>query len=105
MKIVSALLVIVLLLHLGCVGSCVAASTEPPCHQHQSQQNINSSCSDRPLIEAKTAATGKCALELVAMLPVLTQTVAFNELASLQHAADNPPGISDTSVTTPVLRI
>ena len=105
MKIVCALLVVVLLVHLECIGSCLAESAQPPCHQHQSQHDANSSCSDKPLVDANSAAAGKCTLELADMLSVLAGAQTFNEVTLPQLVANHLPGISDRTAATLVLRI
>ena len=87
MKIVCALLVVVLLVHLQCIGSCLAESAQPPCHPHQSQHDANSSCSEQATdSRPSSAAAGKCTLEVPAILPVLAGALTFNEVTLLLNS-------------------
>ena len=86
MKTLCSSLILLLLLHLQCGGSCLAeslglpgrtapASTEPPCHQHgqtpvndqQPPHQADSICSQGPLIQSKLS-IGKVVLHLDATL-------------------------------------
>ena len=89
MKLLPKFLVLVMLIHLQCGGSCLveafggpvhsaAANEEPSCHHHQdapagdNQQpshDENAPCSRGQLIESKTYDFGKVVLQTAAILP------------------------------------
>src|SRR2546429_5575187 len=88
MKMFSALLVGVLLLHLQCGGSCLfssferkidvpSTSSEPPCHKHAEipskgqapSRDGNSPCNQGPVADSKLSSGGKITLPMPAMLP------------------------------------
>jgi len=83
MKTASTILILILLAHLQCGGSCVIetlkhsspATSDPPCHQHnqnpEKERPVHQSegtCSQGPLIESK-ALVKRVALPELAMLP------------------------------------
>src|SRR6516162_4758052 len=89
MKFLPKFLVLVMLIHLQCGGSCLveafggpahsaAASEEPSCHHHQDapaddnpqpSHDANAPCSRGQLIESKTYDFGKVVLQMAAILP------------------------------------
>jgi hypothetical protein len=124
MKYVCMLLIAVLVVHLQCGGSCLAemlssqadvskGSAEPPCHQHQQQSSdvpqprhdTVSSCSQGPIIDAKATASGKCALDVAAISPIVSRPPSFTAPVGPQPVVNNPPGIPDPTFATSVLRI
>src|SRR5215470_10653868 len=100
MKLLPTFLVLVMLIHLQCGGSCLveafggpvhsaAASEEPSCHHHQdvpaddNQQpshDANAPCSRGQLIEFKTYNSGKVVLQTAAILPAEAPSLLMIDL-------------------------
>src|SRR5215467_935213 len=95
MRIFSALLVGVLLLHVQCGGSCLlsafgtkadvsSTSSEPPCHHQEGtptkdqtpSHDSNSPCDQGPVTESKLSFAGKVTTQLPAILATAYQLVA-----------------------------
>jgi len=123
MKYLGMLLILAVVVHLQCDGSCLAdmlnakaatttSSAEPPCHQHQQPSDSTqphhdnvSSCTQGPIIEAKAAATGKCILDATAGLVLVSPLVRFTESVSYVSLTHYPPDNSFFISVGSVLRI
>jgi hypothetical protein len=124
MKIVSAVLVSVLFLHLQCGGSCLlgafgaeadvpAASSEPPCH-HQSESpsktpapahDNNGPCDQSPVTEFKLSAAGQLTLQFVAILPTTVSHMESYDSLIAGFTLEKPPHLSAPIILISVLRI
>jgi len=118
MRILSAIVSVVLVIHLQCGGLCLAdslksAANEQPCHQrsnvpsklpHQ-PDDTSTRCGQGSLIEARIAFAAKHMLAVtVPVVPVLTRFVLSDESFNPPFRAENPPG-TYSSQTTTILRI
>jgi hypothetical protein len=108
MKFLSGSLILLLLLHLQCGGSCrkPATKTPPPCHkqensppsQPQSSHEADGPCNQGQLIESKTFHSGKVALELAAVLPLSLAAAMASDL----RLPTITPGIASVASPPPV---
>jgi hypothetical protein len=122
MKYLGMLLIVALVVHLQCGGSCIAetmtsktaaptSSLDPPCHEHQQpndspEQNQDgfNACSQGSFIEAKAGATGKALLNVPMILPLVSHAVSAE--APFTHLSIiNPTSTLVPTVATSVLRI
>ena len=118
MKILGAILIAVLFVHLQCGGSCLAASskppvsTDPPCHKQSgtpadsSQQNheTGNRCSQGSVTEAKAAGCGKHVLQVVAVVAPVAAAATLDAISRPVYL-QSPPNISSQSSAVFVLRI
>src|SRR5215467_5895678 len=124
MKMFSALLVGVLLLHLQCGGSCLfssfgrqvdvpSTSSEPPCHKHaeipskgQSPSRDGSSpCNQGPVADSKLSSGGKITLQMPAMLPATVESLAPFDFGITGFITKKTPHLRPSVVRLSVLRI
>src|SRR6266704_7142130 len=117
MKMFSALLVGVLLLHLQCGGSCLFGSfegkidtpstnSEPPCHKHAEvpskgqapARDGNSPCNQGPVANSKLSSVGKIALQMPAMLPATVGPLAGFDSGISGFIAERPPHLPSSVV-------
>src|SRR5262245_34012383 len=123
MKTLSTMLILLLLLHLQCGGSCLAESldramqgatdAQPPCHQHgqtptnqpqQSSHHVEGTCAQGPVIEAKLG-IGKAVLQLGAILPDAIAASQPIDFEMHRHIPDDLRSLSPQPSTISVLRI
>jgi hypothetical protein len=124
MKMVSAVLVSLLFLHLQCGGSCLlgafgakadlpAASSEPTCH-HPSESpsktpapahDNNGPCNQSPVTEFKLSAARQVTLQFVAILPATVSYMESYESFIAAFAPEKPPHLPTPIVLASVLRI
>jgi hypothetical protein len=118
MKPLSAILGLVLVMHLQCGSLCLTDSFRPPaneqpCHKHsgapartpQQPHETSSRCGQGSLIEAKTAVGGKHVLMVVvAVIPIPPTIVRSGETFVPSLRKENLPP-ADFPFTAAVLRI
>ena len=118
MKPLSAILGLVLVMHLQCGSLCLADSFKPPaneqpCHKHsgaptstpQQPHETSSRCGQGSLIEAKSAVGGKHMLVAVAaVIPVPPTIVRSRELSLPSLRSQNLPP-DQFLITRSILRI
>jgi len=124
MKMFSALLVGVLLLHLQCGGSCLfgsfegkidtpSTSPEPPCHKHAEipskgqapSRDGNSPCNQGPVADSKLSSGGKVTLQMPLMLPATVGPVAAFDFGITGFIAEKTPHFPSSVARLSVLRI
>ena len=124
MKMFSALLVGVLLLHLQCGGSCLfssfgrnvdgpATSSEPPCHKQAEtpskapapSRDGNSPCNQGPVADSKSSSGGKITLQMPAMLPATVGPLATFDFGITGFIAEKRPHLPSSAARLSVLRI
>src|SRR5215510_14012935 len=124
MKIFSALLVGVLLLHVQCGGSCLVSafrtmaepsstSSEPPCHRHEGtptkdqapSHDSKSPCDQGPITESKLSFGGKVTSQLPAILPTACRLLAPFDWGITGFIEEKPPNLSHSLARLSVLRI
>ena len=124
MKMLAALLVGVLLLHLQCGGSCLSSSferkvdepstsSEPPCHKHtevpsKSQapsRDGHSPCNQGPVADSKLSSGGKVTLQVPAMLPATVGLLATFDFGITGFIPEKTPHLPSSTVRLSVLRI
>ena len=123
MKMFSALLVGVLLLHLQCGGSCLfgsfegkidtpSTSPEPPCHKHAEipskgqapSRDGNSPCNQGPVADSKLSSGVKVTLQMPA-IPATVGPLAGFDFGISGFIAERPPHLPSPVVRLSVLRI
>ena len=123
MKMLSALLVGVLLLHLQCGGSCLfssfgrhvdvpATSSELPCHKHAEtpskapvpSRDGNSPCNQGPVADSKLSSGVKVTLQMPA-IPATVGPLAGFDFGISGFIAERPPHLPSPVVRLSVLRI
>jgi len=118
MKILCAILIAIVVVHLQCGGSClgesskIPVSTDPPCHQHSNTpkdsdqpHESNNRCGQGSLIEAKAAGFGRHVLQPIAFIvPAAAPTITFG-VVPIPVAVQSPPDLSTITSTVSILRI
>src|SRR5262249_5182290 len=123
MKTLPTMLILLLLLHLQCGGSCLAESldratqgatdAQPPCHQHgqtptnkpqQSSHHVEGTCAQAPVIEAKLD-IGKAVLQLGAILPDVITASQPNNFEMHRYIPDDLRSLLLRPSAISVLRI
>jgi len=124
MKMFSALLVGVLLLHLQCGGSCLFGSfegkidtpstnSEPPCHKHAEipskgqapSRDGNSPCNQGPVADSKLSSGGKVTVPMPAMLPATVGPLAAFDCGIIRFIVEKTPHFPSSVARLSVLRI
>jgi hypothetical protein len=112
MKVFCGVLILVLVAHLQCGGSCYTPPTVtvPSCHQHASDSKqpasqSNSPCSRQSVIAAKVAALDKTVLEFASLLPIPVAIKAPEATAVIFEIPKSPPSSPHTLASIGILRI
>jgi len=112
MKVLCGALILVLLTHMQCGGSCYAPQkvAEPPCHQHASDSKVppaqsTETCTEQSVIASKASGPCAMALELVALLPPTTALKTPDVPMIATSGPDTSPGPATSIVSISILRI
>src|SRR5262249_67892 len=124
MKVLSGSLILLLLLHLQCGGSCLIeafggaiheapTNTQPPCHQQgnppptdrQSSHHTESRCNQGKLIESRTYNSGKIGPEFAAVLPPTITVMMASEPGFQKMTPGTPSSVLPSPVPISILRI
>src|SRR5436309_11173699 len=125
MKIVCAVIIVLLAMHLECGAFCLAESVgsiahvmtgtaePPPCHQHtdgpsnshKPSHDTSNPCSQGPVIESKITATGKSASQLAAVLPVTVPVLTKDDPWVAGFVSEKPLAVFSPPITVSILRI
>jgi hypothetical protein len=102
MRVVAAFLVVVLLFHLQCGGSCVlnSSSSDPPCHQTP-KHDQNGPCDQRHL----TQSTPKIDLDVAGILAMDIETPVTGFIATAVFSPDTLSYLTPPSARFSILRI
>ncbi len=115
MKALSSCLILVLLVHLQCAGSCLAESsapkTAPACPQHaktpsngHQPNESNGPCTQGPQLESKLS-TGKVVFDLDALFPASPVIAQATDATVRYTFLDHPLVVLSLPVPISILRI
>ena len=114
MKSLITALVLVLVAHVLCSGSCISASlkttktTEAPCHKQDdepSQQESRNLCSQTQVTESKSGGAGNHVVQVSAVLPQVPFLLAPIDPLVWSKTSDKASGTSILSAASTILRI
>lgn len=123
-KSLAGLLIIILMLHLQCGGSCLlesfgakanvaSPSSEPPCHQHSETppkdkipaHDGNSPCNQGPVTESKWSTGASLMVHTSAVVPGVIENPTFESVDMTGFVPEQPPHLLFPLHRLSVLRI